>query len=143
MTNLGAAVGCAQMENLTLFLEAKRRIRTRYTAAFSDIGDIGFFPDSPDLGNACWFSGVVLAGRRRRGFAALSSALRASGIQCRPFWKPVHLQAPYAAVPRTPMPVADDLWERVVVLPSSTQLSEEEAGLVVAAVREALLSANS
>jgi dTDP-4-amino-4,6-dideoxygalactose transaminase len=138
MTNLEAAVGCAQMENLARFVAAKRRIRDSYERALGSLPGIGFFPDGPDRGNVCWFSGIVLEGGRRAGFAALSEGLRTAGIQCRSFWKPVHLQAPYAQSPRTPMPVSEDLWERVVVLPSSTQLSPEEQTLVVDAVRASL-----
>jgi dTDP-4-amino-4,6-dideoxygalactose transaminase len=57
--------------------------------------------------------------------------LTAAGVQCRPFWKPVHLQTPYAHAPRTPMPVCGALWERIVVLPSSTQLTAEEQNTVI------------
>lgn len=138
MTNIAAAVGCAQMENIVRFVSAKRRIRDAYAQAFAGVPDLGLFPEAPDRGNACWFSGVVLAGGRRGDFAAVAARLRSAGIQCRAFWKPVHLQAPYADSPRTPMPVSDDIWERIVVLPSSTQLDAGEQSRVAAAVAAAL-----
>ncbi len=62
MTNLQAAVGCAQMENLPAFLAAKRRIAETYRAGFADLIDTSPFPDPQDRDGGHWFSGLVLAG---------------------------------------------------------------------------------
>lgn len=133
MTNLQAAVGCAQMENLDTFVASKRAIRRHYDAAFADLPGLHPFP-SPDWAeSACWFSGVVLD--RAEDAAALRAALRQDGIDARPFWKPMHLQAPYREAPRTAQPATDGLWERVVTLPCSTGISERELDQVVSAVR--------
>lgn len=137
MTNVQAAVGCAQMENLAMFVAAKRRIRDAYDAAFADLPGVAPFAGAPWAESACWFSGVVLT-RPDADAAALRARLAAAGIEARPFWKPMHLQAPYAEAPRTAQPVAEGLWQRVVTLPCSTQLTEAEQNHVVAAVREAL-----
>ncbi|MFA5264952.1 MAG: aminotransferase class I/II-fold pyridoxal phosphate-dependent enzyme [Opitutaceae bacterium] len=141
MTNVEAAVGCAQMENLAMFIAAKRRIRDSYRSVLQGFTQISFSPEAPDRGNACWFSGFVFCENGREQFAKLNTLLNAAGVQCRPFWKPVHLQAPYAHAPRTPMPVCGALWERVVVLPSSTQLTAEEQNTVIKEVSSFLHSA--
>jgi perosamine synthetase len=135
MTNISAAVGCAQMENLPLFIAAKRRIRDRYNQAFSDLSALSFFPEAPDKGNACWFSGFVLPADGSIPFAPLAAKLNAAGVQCRSFWKPIHLQVPHQDSPMTAMPVCDALWKRIAVLPSSTQLSDDEQSEVIRQVR--------
>lgn len=137
MTNLQAAVGCAQLERLGEFVAAKRRIARRYDEALRDVPGVGFFP-RPSWGEgACWFSGVTLPGDIVRD---LIPRLRTKGVDCRPFWKPVHLQAPYAKAPRDSLGLCDSLWSTLLTLPCSTALTEAEQGIVIDAVRGFLAS---
>ncbi|MEO5362697.1 MAG: aminotransferase class I/II-fold pyridoxal phosphate-dependent enzyme [Magnetococcus sp. DMHC-8] len=136
MTNVQAAVGCAQLERLEQFVQAKRRIRQRYDAAFASCARLTPFPAPPGFESACWFSGAVVAGVTWDEMVALLAGLRQEGIAARPFWKPIHLQTPYRAAPRTPQPVADGLWFRVLTLPCSTGLTEPDQDRVIVAVRQ-------
>lgn len=138
MTNLEAAVGCAQLERLAELVAAKRRISATYRAQLSDLPDIGFFPQPNWAQGACWFSGIVLDARRSQRLDEICTALRAKGIEARKFWKPVHEQAPYRAAPTTTTPVADDIWRRILTLPSSTHLTEQDQAFVIQAVRDIL-----
>lgn len=136
MTNVTAAVGCAQMERVEALVAAKRRIRAAYDAALAGLPGIGPFPAPPWAKSAAWFSGVVADD------AALAERLRgrlaADGIEARRFWKPIHLQPPFAAAPRTAMPVAEGLWQRVVILPCSTNLGDDALARVIASVNAAV-----
>lgn len=136
MTNLQAAVGCAQLERLDEFVVAKRRIRAAYDAAFAGRPDVGFFPQPDWAESECWFSGFVLD--RAERMAALRAGLRDRGIDARPFWRPMHLQPAFVEAPRTPMTVTESVWDRIVTLPCSTSLTETELRTVVAAVEEVL-----
>ncbi|MBF0189847.1 MAG: aminotransferase class I/II-fold pyridoxal phosphate-dependent enzyme [Magnetococcales bacterium] len=140
MTNLQAAVGCAQLERLDPFVQAKRAIRARYDQAFADLADrVSPFPAPVDSAGACWFSGFVM--RRAADPEAverLRTGLQAVGIDARPFWKPLHRQPPYRQTPQTPQPVSDDLWWRVVTLPCATGLPEEDQHRVILAARRLL-----
>lgn len=131
MTNIAAAVGCAQMERLEALVAAKRRIRRTYDAAFADLPGLSPFADDGE--GACWFSGVVAQTPERA--VALREHLRTARIEARSFWKPVHFQAPYRDAPRSAMPVSEALWSRMVTLPCSTGLTEADQGRVIDAVR--------
>ncbi len=133
MTNLQAAVGCAQMERLAELLAAKRRIRAVYEKAFAGISGLKPFPDGAGADNACWLSGVVAADAVMA--ETLRARLAAAGIEAKPFWKPVHLQAPYRDTPRAAQPASEALWQRVVTLPSSVNLSASDQDRVIATVR--------
>jgi perosamine synthetase len=135
MTNLQAAVGCAQIEQLEGFVAAKRRIARRYDQALADLPQAGLFPRPPWAEGACWFSGVTLPAEVVR---SLIPVLREKDIDCRPFWKPIHLQAPYAAAPRGDLAVCDAIWQSILTLPCSTGLSDEDQTIVIATVRECL-----
>lgn len=135
MTNLQAAVGCAQLERVDELVAAKRRIAAAYDAAFADVPGLLPFPVPARAESACWFSGALLEGRTS---AELVPKLREAEIDARPFWKPMHLQAPFAGCPCEPTPVSDRVWRAVLTLPCSTGLSEADQERVIAAVRNVL-----
>lgn len=133
MTNLQAAVGCAQMERAEEFVAAKRRIAARYREELADLSGVEMFPCADWALSACWFSGVLLSSGDK--VRATCAALRQSGIEARTFWKPIHLQRPYSDCPRTDMPVCESVWDRVLTLPCSTHLTSEEQTRVIATLR--------
>lgn len=137
MTNIQAAVGVAQMECLERFLERKRQIAGRYRERLANHPMLGDFP-APNYGpGTFWFSGVVLSRSIGDRLPEIVEHLRASDIDARLFWKPMHLQAPYAECPREALAVTQDVWKRVLVLPCSTSLTEDEQEAVISAVLSA------
>lgn len=136
MTNLQAAVGCAQMERLDEFVSSKRRIAARYNDSLGQLPCIGTFPAPTWSNSACWLSGIVIQDPHRIDPNSLRSRLRERGISARQFWKPVHLQPPYRDVPRAVLPVSESIWQRIVILPCSTDLSVEQQDYVVETVTD-------
>lgn len=136
MTNLQAAVGCAQLERLDEFVEKKRFISDYYKECLKDISGIEFFPETKWADSAHWFAGVVL--EKGRKVREVCSRLAEREIQTRPFWKPIYVQMPYRDVEKSEMNVTEDIWRRILTLPTSTGLTEEQLEKVVNAVREIL-----
>lgn len=137
MTNIQAAVGCAQMEKLDAFVSVKRRVRRYYETELGGLKERGitFFPATE--GSSCWFSGIVLPeGEKLETAKNICARLKEDGIEARAFWKPVHLQKPYVACPRSGVCVAEGLWQRIVTLPCSTNITEEELEMVVRLVQK-------
>ena len=140
MTNLQAAVGCAQMERLEEFVSAKRRIRAYYAERLTECVDsigISFFPATEE--SSCWFSGIVLPqGSSVKDVRRIADSLKERGIESRTFWKPVHMQEPYGNAPCESVRIAESLWERIITLPCSTGIREEELEFVVKNIKEIL-----
>ena len=134
MTNIQAAVGCAQLERVDEFVEKKKYIREYYSKHLSGIKDLSFFPEVEWAESACWFSGLVLSDKYE--VKKVCELLKEKGIEARTFWKPVHQQKPYVNEERSEMKVADNLWKHVLTLPSSTGITEEELEQVVKAIKE-------
>ena len=134
MTNIQAAVGCAQLERVDEFVEKKKYIREYYSKHLSGIKDISFFPEVEWAESACWFSGLVLSDKYE--VKKVCELLKEKGIEARTFWKPVHQQKPYVNEERSEMKVADNLWKHVLTLPSSTGITEEELKYIVSTVKE-------
>jgi len=137
MTNLQAAVGCAQMDRWAHLVATKRAIRRRYDEAFAGLPGIGLLPDPADRDSACWLSGIRLSASGP-SVETLRANLRAQEIETRAFWRPVHQQPPYRAAPASEMPVAESRWSTILTLPCSTDLSEADQGRVIDAVKAAL-----
>ncbi|MBM3546548.1 MAG: pyridoxal-5'-phosphate-dependent protein [Alphaproteobacteria bacterium] len=137
MTNLQAAVGCAQMDRWQEMVEAKKRIRRRYDEAFGNHPSLSAFPDPPDRESACWLSGIRIR-LTSPSIESLRERLRAEGIETRAFWQPVHRQLPYREAPASEMPVTELLWRTILTLPCSTDLSEADQTRVIDAVRSAV-----
>jgi len=131
MTNLQAAVGCAQLEQLDAFVAKKRAISGFYDEAFKSLPNVLPFPAPDYAESACWFSGFVL---KTGESSTLRSALRAADVDARPFWKPLHFQTPFADSPRGDLSVSENLWQRIVTLPCSTGITDAELNTVVDAV---------
>lgn len=138
MTNLQAAVGCAQMENLGPFIEAKRRIAKTYDSAFSSLDGVTSFPDPDYASSGYWFSGVRLQHLNDKQIRDLRSRLKLAGIDARAFWKPAHMQLPYAGSPKTEMSLCELIWSQLITLPCSTGLTEGEQSFVIETVLKEL-----
>ena len=131
MTNLQAAVGCAQIERLDNFVAIKRRIRARYDEAFKMIRGIQLFPQPIWAESACWFSGLVLEDPSLPSAKELCAELFRREIGSRAFWKPMHLQLPYLDAQRSSLTITESIWDKIVTLPCSTGLTDEEQERVI------------
>ncbi|WP_429911431.1 aminotransferase class I/II-fold pyridoxal phosphate-dependent enzyme [Glycocaulis sp.] len=138
MTNVQAAIGCAQLDRLNDFLAVKRRIRARYNDAFSGRAGLSVFPQPEDRESACWFSGLVLEDDALPPVNDVCARLKEHNIEARPFWMPVHMQAPYAQAIKEACPITEGVWQRILTLPCSTSLSPADQERVITAVEAAL-----
>ena len=136
MTNLQAAVGCAQLERLEEFIEKKQYINDYYKKHLEGIPGIKFFPETEWAKSACWFSGVVLD--NTKDVREVCEQLAAKGIQTRPFWKPVYMQRPYKDAEKSSINVTEKMWKHILTLPSSTGLTEIQLESIICALREIL-----
>jgi len=140
MTNIQAAVGCAQLQSLNNFLDRKRQVRRVYNKAFSGIRGVSLFPSQDIDNSACWFSGLILDQSITPSVNDVCSRLSERKIQSRSFWKPVHLQPPYKNSVCEDMTITNSIWDNVITLPCSTNITDEELDTVVAAVSSILTS---
>jgi perosamine synthetase len=122
LPNLNAALGCAQLEQLTSFVERKRALAVRYAAAFEGVAGIEFLLEPAHTRSNYWLNAIVLAQEHADTLEALLVALNDAGYMSRPLWTLMHHLPMYAACPRAPLPVAESLEARVINLPSSARL---------------------
>ena len=134
LTNVQAALGAAQLEQLEEFLEDKRRTAAHYQAALGALDGVTVFREASWARSSYWMPAVLLDPRRCPDVRALIRALNADGIQARPVWHPLHRQPPFQGARTGPIELADRLWDRGVLLPCSVGITAEERQAVVGAL---------
>lgn len=126
MTNLQAALGLAQLEELDEFLEIKRRNYAQYRRRLAGCGYGELLPFR-NAGDAnCWFYAFALREADGAKRDRLLRHLNERGIQARPIWKLNHTQTPFRRYRAMDCRRAEDFYGRVVNIPCGTSLTEEQ-----------------
>lgn len=134
LTNIQAALGAAQLEQLDEFLDRKRRTAAHYQSALGALDGVTVFHEAAWARSNYWMPAVLLDRRRCPDVRALIRGLNADGIQARPVWHPLHRQPPFRGARTGPIEVADRLWDRGVLLPCSVGITAEERQAVIEAL---------
>lgn len=122
MPNINAALGCAQLEQLPRFLEAKRALTQRYKEAFARVEGVRFV-DEPAYGTSnFWLNAIVLDRELAAERNAVLAATNDTGLMTRPSWTLMHRLPMYSACPAMDLSVAEDLERRLINIPSSANL---------------------
>ncbi len=137
LTNLQAALGCAQLEQLDDHLAAKRRIADEYRRRLADVSGLLPMPEAPWAASACWLY-TILVDERRYGMSSreLLRSLQERGVQTRPLWQPMHRSPVHRAPTNPECPVADRLQAQALSLPCSVGLTSEQLDRVTTAIRD-------
>ncbi len=125
LPNINAALGCAQLEQLPTFLEAKRHLFERYEAAFAEVRKARIVAEPEGCRSNYWLQTLLLDESSAGERDAILTATNDAGLMTRPTWGLMHRLPPYRAFPRMNLPVAEALERRVINLPSSAQLGME------------------
>ena len=139
MTNLQAALGVAQMEELPDFIGRKQRNYERYRAAFKDFPLATLLPFREGTESNKWFYSLCLdRSRIDVPLKEIILALREKGIESRPIWGLINEQLPYREEEAYRLEKAPYDADRVINIPSSTQITEEEIDYVADEVKRLL-----
>ncbi|MBM79145.1 MAG: aminotransferase DegT [Planctomycetaceae bacterium] len=132
LTNIQAALGLAQMEQLPKFLKRKKEIYDQYTEGIKEIVglEMAAVPDYSQ--NNHWLN-LLQIDSKAYGFSAeiLLEKLKKRGIQTRPVWKLNHLQKPYRKCQSYKIETATKLQNNSLCLPSSTKLTRNELQIII------------
>jgi perosamine synthetase len=137
LTNIQAALGVAQVEQLEGFVASKRETARVYDAALAALGGAEPLGEAPWASSSFWMYSTLLDPTDYGAARALIARANAAGIQLRPLWHPLHRQPAFAVHQAYRIEVADDLHLRGVSLPCSVGITAEERERVIAFLAEA------
>ena len=138
LSNILAAVGCAQLENIDDYISIKRRIAEKYTEAFSNVPGIYPMEERDDVFCTYWMYTVLVDGAETGiGSRSLMKVLEGNNIQTRPLWQPLHLSRAHGQG-KTGCAVAEMIYEKALSLPCSVGLAEKNQQRVIETVLDAI-----
>ena len=120
MPNINAALGCAQMEMLEVFLRRKRALARQYELFFSD-SEYEFIAEPDYACSNYWLNAVKCTDKFQRD--ELLSFTNAQGVMTRPIWQLMHTLPMYRQDIRTDLSISEKLQSVIVNLPSSPNIS--------------------
>jgi perosamine synthetase len=137
LSNVQAALGCAQMELLDEFVAIKRDIAAEYAKAFAEVPGVTAMTEASWARSIFWLN-TVLIDEEEYGedSRALMKRLARRGIQARPLWEPLHRSEALRGVQSVGGEVADEINRRALSLPSSVGMTPEQLREVIGAVCE-------
>lgn len=127
MTNLQAALGVAQMEELPRFIKRKQQNYELYQKEFEGFKYGRLMPFRAGTDSNKWFYSLEI----NREYIKVSlreiiASLETEGIQTRAIWGLINEQKPYAGEETYELERAPFYADRILNIPSSTQITGEE-----------------
>jgi len=119
LPNLNAALLCAQMENLDLFLENKRLLTSEY-GSFFDAASITLFREPMDARSNYWLQTLILNDKEEQ--ESFLTYTNDHGVMTRPIWRLMNKLEMFKGCQCTDLSNAQWLEERVVNIPSGVRL---------------------
>ena len=136
MTNLQAALGIAQLEQLENFIAVKERNYNKYKELFEGVEGLRLLSFRDGIRSNRWFYSLYVD-----GFALnrdeLIRHLEENKIQSRPIWGLIHEQKPYQGSRSCKISKAYEYWRHVVNIPCSTNLSLDDVERVAECIKNA------
>ena len=132
LTNIQAALGVAQLEQLPVILKRKKEIYDLYHLTIKNIDGLSLskVPDYAD--NNHWLNLLQIDNKvYNEDREVLMKRLEENGIQTRPVWKMNHEQKPYKDYQHFKVNKARELVKNSLCLPSSSNLSNENLNKIV------------
>lgn len=140
MTGYQAAMGSAQFAKIEQIITEKRRVAHTYNRHLADIPGLQLPVEAEWARNVYWMYALVVRPEFGISRDQLMQSLRSDGIDTRTFFCPMNQQPCLESIPEfraTPCPVADQLWESGLYLPSTYSLPEETVKLIAESVDRA------
>lgn len=141
MTNLQAALGCAQLERMDFHLERKLKMADRYNVGLAGL-PLQLPWTEPWARTAVWMYAVVLEDKVPFGAKEFARRLEAEGVQTRPFFLGMHEQDVYRKMglfAGETYTVTERISRRGLYLPSGQAITDEQIDQTIRAIRKVLL----
>lgn len=134
MTNVQAAIGLGQIEQLDKFIETKRRNYELYKDLFKENKKLRLLPFREGIRSNYWFYALYIEGEQ--DIQLIMDKLQEKQIQTRPIWGLIHEQKPYIGTETYKIESAVHYAKHVINIPCSTNLSEEDVRYVAACIND-------
>ncbi len=139
MTNLQAALGAAQMEELPEFVRRKQKNYEIYRNEFEGFDLAKLMPFRDNISSNKWFYSLMIdRDKIHVPLRDIITALEEEKIQTRAIWGLINEQKPYSEEITYQLEKASYYASRILNIPSSTQITADEIRFVADKVKRLL-----
>jgi aminotransferase in exopolysaccharide biosynthesis len=122
MPNINAALGCAQLEQLPIKLEKKRKLFDRYKSEFTKMKGISIFEAPKNCKSNYWLQALILDFPSLFVRDNILDKLNAAGYMSRPGWDLLSTLDPFIECPAMSLDISNLLFQSIINIPSSPNL---------------------
>lgn len=140
MSNIQAAIGCAQIERIDELIGRKQEILTTYREALASLDGLSMNPEYPDMINGAWMPTVVFHEHTGVKREALLEIFSEHSIDARVFFWPLSELPTFSSV--TTNPVARDIAARAINLPSFHEITSGQINTILNVIFSVLKNKN-
>jgi len=138
MTNVQAAIGMAQLEKIENFIQTKKKNYELYKNKLAKIDGLSLLDFPTNIRPNYWLYSLLIDKKKfRMDRDELMKNLEKNNIESRPIWYLNHWQKPYKKNQSYKIEKAIWYWERILNIPSSSNLTETELNRVVKTIEKA------
>jgi len=139
MTNIEAAIGLGQLENVEKHIAARRKVADWYREQLKGLGEyIQMQTVTPGAESVWWMFSILLTSRAGISRDRLAAVLLEKGIETRPLFYPMHIMPVYEDV-NAGCPVCEDIAARGLNLPTHGLLSHDDVVYICDQIKQAVL----
>jgi len=132
LTNVAAAIGLAQLEQLDNFIQKKHFIKDFYINSLNGLGDINFQTVDKNVNSNWWLFTIKTKNQKK-----LLKSLNENKLQSRPFWIPMNKLPMYKnELYISKNDISDKVYSNSLSIPCSTNISNKELSMVVDCIKK-------
>ena len=128
MSNVAAAIGVGQLTVLAERVAARRANHDFYQALLGEVKGVYFLLEPEGYFSNRWLSCLLIDPQQTGGKSRedVRLALEKENIECRPLWKPMHLQPLFAEARHYGSNYSEELFDLGLCLPSGSNLTDNQ-----------------
>jgi perosamine synthetase len=131
MTNIQAAIGCAQLERVEWHIEQRKRIAGLYHKYLKENNEMTLPVEKEWAKNVFWMYSVVLNDASESVRDEVMQKLREEGIETRPFFYPMHILPPYVGLQQSKeFPVSNRISKQGINVPTFASLTSDDIAYI-------------
>ena len=141
MSNLLAAIGSGQLQNIDNYVRKRRNIYKRYYKALSPFEGIQFMQEAAYGKSNRWLTTITINPQKTSiDRNKVLKALEVENIESRPVWKPMHLQPLYTGADYISLDgdISKKLFKNGLCLPSGSCLKVEDQNRIIRIIKSLL-----
>ncbi len=137
MSNVLAGIGRGQLEVIEDRVNKRREINQFYRNLFDGVKGITFLSEpNKEFFSNFWLTTIIID-PEKTGFTNydLMDAMAKDNIECRPLWKPMHLQPIFEKYPAYISGVSEHLFNQGICLPSGSNMAEDDLNRIASCLK--------